>query len=224
MTSSCDGERGGGRFHFDAAHAPMSAAVEAAIHVVAATDGLEDAVTSLDVPVVRYRSGEEFLPTAASAAGCLLCEAELPGLSGLDLQERLRGTGVRLPAVFLSGRGVIADAVQAMRNGAVTFLRLPCPAEEIRSAAAEALALARPAGPRTAARFASLEAEESAVLTMLLDGLPNKAVAMRLGVGLRTVERRRASALRSLGVDSVVAAAVLRSEAGGTGGRVAAGA
>lgn len=191
----------------------MTGEVPMTVHVIAASPPAGAALGPIGGLVKRYGTAEAFLVAAPHEAGCVVCEVELPGLGGLELQERLRADGVRLPIVMVSVAGRVSDAVRAMRNGAVSFLRVPCPAEEIRAAVAEALERAAAETAATGSRFAALGPEEAAVLDLLLAGLPNKAVAMRLGMGLRTVERRRSAALKALGVDSLVGAAVLRNGA-----------
>src|SRR5258707_11639433 len=66
-----------------------------------------------------FESAEEFLgDPEAEAPGCLLLDICLPGLTGLDLQQTLDGTGRWHPIVFLTGRGDIATSVRAMKAGA----------------------------------------------------------------------------------------------------------
>ena len=223
-----EGVRSEVHYRYEPAHSPGLApggVLTPTIHLAAPSldrQTLSTSVASLGARIVGYRSGEEFLAAKPHASGCLLCEVELPGMNGFEVQDRLRLDGSRLPAVIVSGKADIAGAVRAMRGGAVTFLRLACPAGELRSALAEALDRGRACGQRESGqrpagdRFEALSPEDAAVLRLLLDGLPNKAVAIRLGVGLRTVERRRATALKTLGVDSIVAAALLRNEIAAT--------
>ncbi len=93
-----------------------SAASEA-VAILARTKGLAAEV---------FSSAEEFLARAdRSRLGCLVIEIQLPGLSGLELQEKLRAEGVDWPTVFLADRGDVRTAVRVMRDGAVTLLEKP---------------------------------------------------------------------------------------------------
>ena len=92
----------------------------------AVCDSLCLLLTTAGLDSEAYESAESFLERFDPARpGCLVTEVELPGLSGLDLLDRLRERLVDLPAVMLAGRGHVAQAVRAMRSGAVDFLEKP---------------------------------------------------------------------------------------------------
>ena len=196
-------------------------------HVVACVtdrtggDGLCRLVEKLGFAVRSYESGAALLGDVPPEACCVVCDDRLPDLDGPELQARLREIRPDLPVVFASRSGCLDAAVRVMRNGAVTVLPRPLSPDRLRAALAEALTVHRERRAREerrrdiAARFAALSREEAVTLGLLMEGLPNKTIAARLGVGLRTVERRRASTLETLGVGSVIAAALLRAELGG---------
>jgi FixJ family two-component response regulator len=88
-----------------------------------------------------FASAEDFLAVATpELAGCVLLDLRLPGLSGLELQERLVERGCLLPVVFLTAHGELPAGVRAMKQGAVDFLEKPVPADTLFAAIAAAIA------------------------------------------------------------------------------------
>ena len=105
------------------------APVRPVIHVV---DGDADTrarlcglLSQLDAEVRTYRSAEDFLAGGARRGDCLLTEAELPGMGGVELIALLRSRGIPYPVIVLSGGGDVATAVRAMQVGAAEFLSKP---------------------------------------------------------------------------------------------------
>ena len=126
----------------------------------------------------------------------------MPGLSGLDLQERLGAGPHAMPVVMVTGEGDVPAAVRALKAGAVDFIEKPFASEVMLDRVREALdrdARARAAG----SRFDALTAREREVMEKLLDGCANKVVAIDLGISERTVEQHRARLMHKLGVRSV---------------------
>jgi FixJ family two-component response regulator len=172
-----------------------------------------------------FASAEEFLAAARpDLAGCVLLDLRLPGMSGLELQERLVQRGCLLPVVFLTAHGELAAGVRAMKQGAVDFLEKPVPADTLFTAIAAAIA--RDAAARQAredladltARVASLSQREREVWLRIVRGQLNKQVAYDLGIVERTVKLHRASAMTKLGAASL-ADLVLAAERLGLMGR-----
>lgn len=82
--------------------------------------------------VVSYLSAEDYLKSdAPSVEGCLLLDIRMPGLSGLELQEKMKERGWEVPIIFLTGHGDVDVAVQAMKFGAYDFLQKPVKAERL---------------------------------------------------------------------------------------------
>lgn len=76
--------------------------------------------------VVSFDSAEEFLASgSAENAACLIVDVQLPGISGLELQDRLAGADNRVPIVFVSALGTQANREKAMSRGATGFLSKP---------------------------------------------------------------------------------------------------
>lgn len=160
--------------------------------------------------VRECESAETFLAEFRDdTATCVVVEAHLPDMSGSELQQRLKVAGKAAPVVMVSGRGDIRTAVQAMQQGAVTFLEKPCSAEELSSAIETALEQAtrqQQAGQRQLElreRFARLTPSEREVLERVLEGQPNRQIAAEMDLGLRTVELRRSHIMKKTGTTNL---------------------
>jgi two-component system response regulator FixJ len=159
--------------------------------------------------VKTFASAEEFLARPElDVPGCVLVDLQMPGLSGLDLQEALAKEGRRLPVVFLSGQGDIPTTVHAMRQGAEDFLTKCAPKEALLSAvnraidrdARERIEQARQGALR--ARFIALTPREYEVLQHVVLGKLNKQITYDLGIHERTVKLHRTAIKTKLDVDS----------------------
>ena len=166
-------------------------------------------------------SAEEFLAKCPRRpSGCLLLDLRLPGKNGLDLQEELTLSGIRLPVVFLSGHGDVPASVRALKSGALDFLVKPAPADTLLHAVRKALdrdaeRRRRDAAEKAAhARVAQLTPREREVMALTVAGHPNKEIARRLGISHRTVEVHRAHMLHKLGTKSLLELSRLASVCG----------
>jgi len=157
-----------------------------------------------------FASASEFLQALpATGSGCVVADLQMPGLSGLDLQAALAGSGNPLPVLFLTGHGDIPTSVQAMRLGAEDFLTKLAPRKLLLEAVNRALARdareraerARVQGAR--ARFETLTEREREVLEHVLRGQLNKQIAGDLGIHERTVKLHRTAITNKVGVQSV---------------------
>ena len=134
--------------------------------------------------------------------GCLIVDLRMPGLSGLDLQERLAGDADAPPIIFLTGHGTVPAAVRALKAGAMDFLEKPFDPATLLARVREALARDR-RRRSDARRLAALTRREREVLEQVASGKPNKVIAAGLGISDRTVEQHRAHGLRKIGMRSV---------------------
>jgi two-component system, LuxR family, response regulator FixJ len=171
--------------------------------------------------VKAFASAAEFLARPEmDVPGCVLADLQMPGLSGLDLQEALAKAGHRLPVVFLSGHGDIPTTVQAMRRGAEDFLTKRAPRAELIEAVRRAVARdARERAERVRlealrARFAALTPRDREVLAHVLTGQLNKQIAGDLRIDERSVKRHRTSIMMKLQVQSVAQLTRLVQDAG----------
>jgi FixJ family two-component response regulator len=178
-------------------------------------------VQSMGLRAQAFASAEEFLASDVSnQPGCLVADIRMRGMSGLELQEELRRRAVWLPVVVLTAYARTPLTVRAMQAGAVTLLEKPYENEDLWDAIRRALAV--DAASRAAishrqelrARLERLTSAERAVLDLIVAGKPNKAIAQRLDVSLRTIENRRRDVLQKLEVESVAELVRLVIEAG----------
>jgi two-component system CheB/CheR fusion protein len=153
-----------------------------------------------------YASGEAFLDAyRPGREGCLVVDARMPRMSGLDLLERLKTEAGRPPAIMISGHADIRLAVRAMKAGAMAFLEKPVRYDELVVNIERALELTRNATALSslreaaAKRIADLTPRERQVVEMVVEGNPNKQVAYVLGISQRTVETHRATAMKKIG-------------------------
>ena len=170
-------------------------------------DLMHRVLDSAGMQVATYASGAELLGAGNFAsATVLLLDVNMPGMSGLDLQERLRHRGVDLPVVFVSGATEVALAVTAMRNGAADYIEKPFDGafliERVRRAVARhagRMATAdRQADPLVVARFESLTPREREVFDLLVTGMSSKLIARDLGGSFRTIEIHRAQVMHKM--------------------------
>lgn len=171
--------------------------------------------------VQGYASANEFLAReAALQPGCVVVDLQMPGLSGLDLQERLARSANPMPVVFLTGQGDIASSVRAMRAGAEDFLEKRAPLDELLDAVRRALRRGeqeqalRGRQLELERRIESLSAREREVLEHVLRGRLNKQIAGDLGINERTVKLHRTSIMTKMKVRAVAELARLVQEMG----------
>lgn len=154
---------------------------------------------SVQLPCEVFASGEAFLERFDPEwPGCLVLDIRMPGVSGLELQERLLKAGGTLPIIFVTGHGDVPMAVEAMQKGAFDFVQKPYREEDLLERVQAALGSDRRARDERAkraeveARLKSLTAREREVMELVVTGKPNKVIAYELGVSQRTVEIHRA--------------------------------
>jgi two-component system CheB/CheR fusion protein len=153
-----------------------------------------------------YPSGDAFLEAyRPGREGCLVVDARMPRMRGLELLERLKVLDRSLPAIMITAHADIRLAVRAMKAGAMAFLEKPVQYDELIINIERALELTRNSAAfsalRAAAarRIADLTSRERQVVDMVVDGNPNKQIAYVLGISQRTVETHRATAMKKLG-------------------------
>ena len=165
----------------------------------AVRDSLSDLLDSVGLEVATYPSAHAFLVSYDDTRrGCLVLDIRMPGMSGLDLQERLIERGSALPIVFITGHGDVPMAVEAMKRGAVDFIQKPFRDQELLDRVNLALEQNRrrrdadETKQDIAQRVATLTRREREVMDMVIQGQANKVIAIDLGLSQRTVEVHRA--------------------------------
>jgi FixJ family two-component response regulator len=141
--------------------------------------------------------------------GCLVLDLNMPGMSGLDLQQHLNEHRVLLPVIFLSGRADVPKAVRAVKEGAIDFIEKPFDYRRIVALIEECLrreAKARAGHDRVRAlaeRLAQITQREREVLEHVVAGRLNREIAEHLQISIKTVEAHRSRIMEKLEVNSV---------------------
>lgn len=168
-----------------------------------------------------FASGADFISSLSELQpGCILLDVRMPDMDGLAVMAELARRGVDWPVVFMTGHGEVAIAVEAMKLGAIDFLQKPFSEAAVLACFERGFALLeeRKAGAVRRAdaksRVEQLTSREREVLQGLLAGLPNKLIADRLGISLRTVEMHRGNMMDRLGVDNLAEALTLAMDSG----------
>jgi two-component system response regulator FixJ len=165
---------------------------------------------SVGLPVETFGSAQEFLELFdADRAGCLVLDIRMPGMSGLELQQRLNEMHAIVPIVFITGHGDVPMAVEAMQYGAVDFIQKPFRDQDLIDRINQALEKDRDnrAGLKERdairRRIQQLTPREREVLELVTRGKANKVIAADLNVSQRTVEIHRARAMEKMGASSL---------------------
>ena len=191
-----------------------SEVTEKLVHVVdddaSLVRGLARLLRSHGYAVKAYSSASEFLSAGVpSGPSCLLLDLNMPGMTGLELQQVISNYQSRLAIVFISGQGDIPTTVKAMKAGAVDFLTKPFEGKVLVAAIEAALSRSITAHvldgslQRDWDLFQSLSPRERQVCLLFAKGLLNKQIAGELGTTERTIKAQRASVMRKLGANSV---------------------
>lgn len=172
-------------------------------------EALCDLLDSANIRARYFQSAEEFLAAwTEQMPGCLVLDVRLPGMSGMELQTRLREAGLNLPVIVMTAHGDIPMVRKALKAGAVEFLTKPFQDEELLQAIEQAFALDQTVRQQkmeieeTARRVASLTERERQVVELVTEGLTNREAADRLFLSVVTVKLYRRLAMGKLGVST----------------------
>jgi FixJ family two-component response regulator len=176
---------------------------------VSVRESLELLIESAGWRPETFASAQEFLSRPSSTVpSCLVLDVTLPGLNGLELQQRLADR-IDMPIIFITGYGDIPMSVRAMKAGAIEFLTKPLNDGMLLNAIRDALERSR-ASLRQASEmqvlrdcYASLTAREREVMALVVSGLLNKQVGGELGITEVTVKAHRGQVMRKMKADSL---------------------
>jgi FixJ family two-component response regulator len=168
---------------------------------------LDRLLRSAGFEVRTFPSSSDFLArTTAGQPGCVVLDLTMPGLNGLELQERI---GDACPVVFLSGNADVPASVKAMKAGAIDFLTKPVDREKLLAAVRIAIGkdsswrAEREARDSVASRVASLTPREREVLAGVVAGKLNKQIAAALGTAEKTVKVHRGRVMKKMQAGSL---------------------
>ena len=188
--------------------------VSSLIYVVDDDESVREAVGGLvrsaGLRVQTFSSAQEFLAfPRPDVPSCLVLDVQLPGLSGLDLQEELVKADVQIPIIFLTGHGDIPMTVRAMKAGALEFLTKPFDDEDLLEAIHEAIKRDRIARRERANmrtlydRYNSLTPREQEVMKWVVAGLLNKQIAAELGISEIMIKVHRGQVMHKMQAESL---------------------
>jgi RNA polymerase sigma factor (sigma-70 family) len=187
---------------------------EATVFVVdddrAMRDSLRWLIESIGMRVLAYESATDFLREYdPERPGCLILDVRMPGMSGLELHERLKRYEMTVPVIFITGHGDVPMAVRAMKAGAVDFISKPFHDQTLLDRVQQAVERDRQNRLKRAerleiyARWTKLTPREREVMEMVIAGHSNKSIASRLGVSSKTVEAHRAKFMEKMRANSL---------------------
>lgn len=173
-------------------------------------DSLKTLIRSVQLGVELFASTTEFFAAKRpDVPSCLVLDVRLPGISGLDFQQRLVQSGIPIPIIFITGHGDIPMSVRAMKAGAVEFLTKPFRDQDLLDAIQIALEKDRARRLRDAeiailqTRFASLTPRERQVFPLVVSGLLNKQIAAEIGTSEASAKVHRSQLMHKMGADSL---------------------
>lgn len=176
----------------------------------AVRDAIRWLMEQVKLKVQVFSSADEFLANyTPGTRGCIILDIRMPGMSGLELQERLKAAGNLLPIIIITGHGDVSIAVRAMKAGAVEFLQKPFNDQVLLDTVQSALSAYGALWEREERRqryshnLSSLTKREHEVLNLLRTGKPNKVIASILKISVRTVEGHRATIMSKTGAKSL---------------------
>lgn len=165
---------------------------------------------SVHLKVLDYATPQAFLDAPRpDAPTCIVLDIRMPSMSGLDVQERLVRAADQTPIVFITGHADVPSAVRAMRGGAVDFIEKPFSEQALLDTVHAALARdlaqreSRSGRARWFQRHQTLSPREREVLDHVVRGEPNKVIASKLEINIKTVEIHRTRVMRKMAAESL---------------------
>lgn len=193
---------------------PQVSMPEQIIYLVDDDEALRDSLAwlleSQGFKVAAFASAEDFLKAwRPEFNGCLLLDVRMPGMSGLELHERLRAQYSTLPIIFITGHGDVPMAVAALKKGAVDFIEKPFNDTELLRLVSQCLVTEQEHRARrrqdaeVSRRLDQLTQREREVLDLIIAGKLNKQIADVLGISIKTVEVHRARVMEKMAAQSL---------------------
>jgi len=176
----------------------------------AVRDSMSMLLETSDLPHQCFSSASDFFAFYdGTQIGCLILDIRMPGMSGLELQEKLKASDSLLPIIFITGHGDIPMAVEAMRRGALDFMRKPFEEDDLIQRIQQAFDFEadnrseRDIKQIALNKLSSLTSREKQVFNLVAEGHANKSIAFNLDISERTVEVHRAQVMRKLDIKTL---------------------
>ncbi|MCJ7555721.1 MAG: response regulator transcription factor [Gammaproteobacteria bacterium] len=173
-------------------------------------DSLRMLMRSVGLNAETFSGAAEFLAAYdPDHPGCLVLDIRMPGMSGMELQDKLNEIHAILPIIFITGHGDVPMAVKAIQYGAADFIQKPFRDQDLLDRINKAIE--QDASNRAQLletrdieeRLSNLTPREKEVLELIVDGRPNKVIAADLEVSQRTVEIHRARVMDKMRASSL---------------------
>lgn len=162
-------------------------------------------IKSVGYSVECFESADQFFQQFdPKRRGCLILDVRMPGMSGMDLQEKLSELNALLPIIMISGHGEIPMAVKAVQKGAIDFLQKPFSDQQLLDRISQALEVntSRHTDQKVIQaaqeKYDSLTPREKEIFKEVVAGKLNKVIAYDLNISTRTVEIHRAKAMEKM--------------------------
>ncbi len=173
-------------------------------------ESLRELLGSVELPVRSFSSAPAFLEAYdPAAAGCVVVDVRMPGMSGLDLQDKLRELGGTLPIIHITGHGDVPMAVRSLKNGAFDFLEKPFRGQDLIDCIHQALSLDQKTRKMRlirvdiAEKLKTLTPRERKIVDLIVSGMTTKQIAAQLKVSTQAIDAHRSKAMKKLDVSSV---------------------
>lgn len=184
-------------------------------------DSLALMIAQEEFTVKTYESADVFLNHYNNERiGCAIIDIRMPGMDGMELQQEFSKRNIHLPIIFLTGHGDIPMSVRAIKAGAIDFLTKPVTRERLLTSVRSAIRASEKRYSENVnhqgalSRLAGLTAREREVMTLAIQGYPNKEIARLLGISHRTVEIHKSKIMQKTGAINLLDLAHIAHEGG----------
>ena len=164
---------------------------------------------SVGLATLAFADGEAFLAASAESFDTVLLDVRMPGLSGLQVQQRMLERGDIAPVIFMTGHGDVPMAVTALKAGAFDFIEKPFNHQQLIDVVQQALSESQHLRTRhqrldtLRERFAGLRPKERQILAHVAEGMTSREIAAHLDISAKTVEVYRLRGMKALGAGNL---------------------